>query len=235
VSGPGAAPAGHGAATTLVASALLAATTVASAWCAFQSSVWHGVERGNLAVWSAAQFTASRRVTALNRDVAVDVGTFTSYVAADLRGDRKVALFLRAHARHELRPALEGWIRDLETTGVAEPLPFGRPEYRPAAEVEVEELDASVLSNLKLANQANHTAELFVLHTVLFALALFFLGSMGQANRTGVRNVMFACGTIILAVTTVSMFRLPRGTSRMRDAAHAAAARLQAGDVSRPR
>lgn len=126
------------------------------------------------------------------------MGTFTSYVAADLRGDRKVALFLRAHARHELRPALEGWIRDLETTGVAEPLPFSRPEYRPAAEAEVEDLDASVLSNLEQANRANHIAELFVLHTVLFALALFFLGSMGQANKAAVRNAMFACGTLIL-------------------------------------
>lgn len=231
--GSGAGPVAHGGPGTLLSSVLLAATTVASAWCAFQSSVWHGVERGHLAVCSAAQFAASRRAAALNRDVDVDVGTFTSYVAADLRGDKDLALFLRKHARGELRPALDGWIRDLDSKGVAEPLPFGRPEYRPAAEGEVDDLDARVLANLELANEANHTAELFVLHTVLFTLALFFLGTMGQVNRVGLRNTMFACGTLVLVFTLGSMLRLPRGTFKMRDTVQAAAVQLQARSQAR--
>ncbi len=228
MSGPAPGPPPRSAAGTLLPSVLLAATTVASAWCAFQSAVWHGVERGHLAVCSAAQFAASRRAATLNRDMDVDVNTFTNYVAADLRGETKVSLFLRRHARRELRPALDGWIRDLASKGTAEPLPFGRPEYRPAAEADVAELDEHVLANLDRASDANHTAELFVLHTVLFTLALFFLGSMGQATRAGVRTTMLVCGVVVLAVIAVSMVRLPRGSFKMREELQAAAKQLQA-------
>jgi len=50
-----------------------------------------------------------------------------------------------------------------------------------------------------------------VLHTVMFALALFFLGTTSDARRRHVRIATLAFGALVLALATVSMARIPRG------------------------
>ena len=193
-----------------IASLLMAAATLSSAWCAFQASVWNGVQTRVLAMVSVAQFSGSRQSSIMNRNVGVDGGVFLRYVDADLHGDPKSTAFLRANARPEFRPALEAWIRDVAAGRKDSPLPFYRPEYRLVAQKEIETIDADVERQLGVANAANNHSDMFVLHTVLFALSLMFLGATAQARRRRSQITMLVFGALAFAVTFVSMARLPR-------------------------
>jgi len=203
----------HGA-IDLISSALLAAATVASAWCAFQASVWNGVQTRALASASVAQFAASREGAVVDRNVTIDVGVFLRYADADMKGDRKATAFLEANARSEFRPALQAWIADQRSGRASAPLPFFRAEYRIAAQDRIAGLDTRVASDLKIANAANHHSDAFVLHTVLFALSLMFLGATAQARRRRTQLTMLVFGALAFMATFVSMVRLPHAPLR---------------------
>jgi hypothetical protein len=194
----------------VIGSVLMAAATLASAWCAFQASVWNGVQTRVLALVSVAQFDSARQASVMNRNISIDVGVFLRYVDAELHGDRQATRFLRANARPEFRPALEAWIRDAGAGEQDAALPFGRPEYRLAAQQKIEVLDADVKGQLDRANAANSHSDMFVLHTVLFALSLMFLGATAQAHRRRTQLTMLAFGALAFLATFVAMARLPR-------------------------
>jgi hypothetical protein len=198
----------HGA-IDVISSALLAAATVASAWCAYQASVWNGVQTRALATASVAQFAAARDSSVVNRNVTIDVGVFLRYVEADQRGDQKSTVFLRTNARPEFRPALEAWIADQSAGHKDVPLPFLRKEYRLSAQDRIYDLDQNVSRDLDVANAANHHSDAFVLHTVLFALSLMFLGATAQARRRRSQITMLIFGGLAFMATFMSMARLP--------------------------
>lgn len=194
----------------LMASILLAAATVGSAWCASQSSLWNGDQTRSLAAATAAQFASSRKATIANRNATVDVTFFLEYVAADLHGDTKVAGYLRKHARPDFKPALEAWIADKEAGATDLKNPFVRPEYKVAELSESIALDARAASERVKANTANRYSDAFMLHTVYFALSLFFLGATSQARNSTIRKAMLGVGALAFALAVVSMLRLPR-------------------------
>jgi hypothetical protein len=194
----------------IAASALLAAATVASAWCAYQASLWNGEETRTLAQATVTQFASARRTTIASRNLTVDAATYLDYLAADLRGETKVAGFLRQHARPELKPALEAWIADKAAGRPDLPNPFGRPAYRLADQEAALELDAQAEAEIAHAGAANSHNDAYVLHTVLFALSFFFLGATSQARRQGTRRVMLVFGTLVFTLSVISLARLPR-------------------------
>jgi hypothetical protein len=197
----------------IAASALLAAATVASAWCAYQASLWNGEETRTLAQATVTQFASSRRTTIASRNLTVDAATYLDYLAADLRGETKVAGFLRQHARPELKPALEAWIADKAAGRPDLPNPLGRPEYRLADQEAALELDAQAEAEIAHAGTANSHNDAYVLHTVLFALSFFFLGTTSQARRQGTRRVMLVFGTLVFTLSVISLARLPRAAA----------------------
>ncbi len=198
----------------LISWALLTAATVGSAWCAYQSSLWNGVQTHSLALASMEQFASVRKMSVVNRNLSVDVGTYLSYVEAELHGDAKLAEFLRTHARPELRPALQAWIASEAGARGGEGLnPFSLPEYHLAEQDEVSRLDAQAASNIAAANAANSTGDSYVLRTVLFALALFFFGGTSEARRSGMRRAMLILGSLLFTLTVISVVRLPRAAS----------------------
>jgi hypothetical protein len=205
----------HGA-IDVIASALLAAATVASAWCAYQASVWNGVQTRALATASVAQFASARDASVVNRNVNIDVGVFLRYVEADGRGDRRTTTFLRENARLEFRPALEAWIADQRAGRKDITLPFLRPEYKLAAQDRIFDFDRRVSSDLNIANAANNHSDAFVLHTVLFALSLMFLGATAQARRKRTQLTMLIFGALAFMATFGSMVRLPHAAFRER-------------------
>jgi hypothetical protein len=197
----------------LVASILLAAATVASAWCAYQSALWNGEQIRAMAKSNEAHFAALQKSNVANSLLLIDVSVFLNYIKDRTSGDINSAEYVRRHARPEFRPALEGWIADTRAgkdTGDGD-LPFRRPDYRIAEMTESKALDRKASTALAEANRANGNSDLFVMHTVFFALALFFLGTAGQTNGRLVRRAMLVFGALAFTVTMISMTRIPRG------------------------
>ena len=63
------------------------------------------------------------------------------------------------------------------------------------------------------ANAANGHSDSYVMHTVIFALALFFLGATSETRRGGIRKAVLVFGALLFTLTVISVARLPRQPS----------------------
>src|SRR5262245_42695892 len=90
---------------------LLALTTMASAWCAYQSSRWSGVQTFKLAAANRAGREATSRHHAALQARILDAEMFLAFAAARLRGDDKLAEFLYQRFRPDARTAVDAWLK----------------------------------------------------------------------------------------------------------------------------
>jgi hypothetical protein len=211
-------------ATEVVTAVLLAVATVASAWCAYQAALWSGDQTRDLAKANNAHFRSLRASNDASVALLIDVTTFINYVESEARGEQKTGDYIVAHARQEFRPVLERWIAERRRGGDAIDPPFKPPRYKLAGLEKANELAGEADAATQAANEANERSDLFVLHTVLFAIALFFLGSSSAARHRGVRRAMMVAGALMLVLSVISMARLPRA-SRGSDRANLESAR----------
>ena len=173
---------------------LLAAATVASAWCAYQATLWSGNQLRQLATANSAHFQSLRDDNLASAAELVDVGTFLNLIESDARGNHQMASYIREHARAEFQPTLDDWFERRRAGHEPPGLPFAQPSYRLAAEERSEVSLREANAATKAANEANDHGDLFVLHTVLFASALFFLGSASSASRRFLKSPCWCWG-----------------------------------------
>jgi hypothetical protein len=195
---------------------LLAAATVASAWCAYQAALWSGDQLRALATASAAHFWSMRYDNMASAARLIEVGTFLNLIESDARGDHQMVTYIREHARAEFQPTLDDWFERRRAGHEPPGLPFQQPSYRLAAEERAQVSLREANTATQAANAANDHSDLFVLHTVLFASALFFLGSASSAGRRFLRKSMLVLGTGVFILTVLSMMRLPRAPTAPR-------------------
>jgi hypothetical protein len=189
---------------------LLGIATVASAWCAYQAQLWSGEQVRYMAVANVQQADSVRKTTLSTRDQLVDVSAFINVVEARARGEKSAAAFMAAHARREFRPVLDSWLAASADGTPAPGTPFEMPTYRVAAAEQAARLVRDAAAALGKSNDANQNADLYVLHTVLVALALFFLGMTGQVRHAAISRAALTFGAIVLVGTLLSVARVPR-------------------------
>lgn len=161
----------------LLATILLAVAAVATAWSSYQSARWSGVQANDYSSANAARIESTRAATKAGQQTQVDVLTFTQWVDAYAKGERRLANFYYERFRPEFKPAVEAWVatRPLHTPG-APPTPFAMPRYRLAANAESAVRLAQAEDTAAEAREANQHSDNYVLAVVLFAAALFFAG-----------------------------------------------------------
>jgi hypothetical protein len=191
----------------IVAGILLGVATVASTWCAYQATLWNGEQTRALARANERQFESMRGSMSANRETLVDVMTFLSYMQAEERHDVRAQEYIRNHARADFRPALNAWIADKGRNATT---PFKRPEYRNLEEEAALAAQRDATTDYAVANRANDTGDLFVLHTVVLAMALFLLGATTQVKGPRAQRGLLIFGALVLVVAMTSMAKRPR-------------------------
>ena len=127
----------------MVATVLLAAATVATAWSGYQASRWNGEQAKAASRTNAMRIDAARAQGLAEAQTEVDVATFTQWVNAYVREETELANFYFRRFRKEFKPAVNAWIATRPLKNLKAPLtPFMMPQYRLAATAEVERLDA---------------------------------------------------------------------------------------------
>ena len=112
----------------------------------------------------------------------------------------------------EARAPLNGprWTSALPRRREPHDIPLISPRYRPRAAAAAAALNDAANAATIAANDANANADLFVLHTVMFAIALFFLGTASVVHFRAMRWAMSVLGAVAVVLSTLSMTRLPR-------------------------
>jgi hypothetical protein len=191
----------HGTWVDHISTVLLALAAVATAWATYQSAHWRSEQAlaGNRA--TAARVEANRAAGLANREVLVDVQTFSQWVDAYSSGNAKLADFYFRRFRPDFRPAVTAWIATRPLSNPKAPLtPFAMPQYASAPLADADRLErravaASVDSQLDVQR-----ADRYTLCVVLFASALFFAGISTRMRTPRSQAVVLSVGCTLFLV-----------------------------------
>ena len=194
----------------LLATVLLALATVGTAWAAYQARQWTGEQSQGYSHATAARIAVNRTSAVANRQVQIDVSTFIQWVDAQKRDRAGLADFYRARFRDEFKPAFEAWLATEPFTNKSAPkTPFELPQYRLAADVEADRLEAKAAAESNQAKDANQRADNYTLAVVLFASALFFAGLSIKLESLGPRVALLGLGAVLFLGTALWLVTMP--------------------------
>ena len=193
-----------------VAPILMCVTTLASAWCSFQSSRWSGhgsdlsAQADRLQRTAAALHVESQQIEAAQLHVAMQA------INAQLQGDDKVARFYIERMPGELKAAWDKWLalHPFDNPS-APPHPFSPELYTPPLKDEIHrDLSEAAQATAQSNNDATHAGSYLRL-TVLWAMVLFFTGMAGTFRKQVVRRSALACAVALWAYAFVRMLMTP--------------------------
>ena len=189
---------------------VLALATMASAWCAYQSTLWGGVQTFRLAAAGRAGREATQHYLTANQLRAADGQLALAYLEAKGRGDEKLAEFLLQRFRPVAKKAFDAWQKtDPFNNPTAPQRPFEMKEYVEPELQEARRLDEEAGTMLNAAQVANETSDTYVLLTVLFASVLFFGGIGGTLQSRRLRLSVFAIALVLFLVTVSVLATMP--------------------------
>ena len=175
---------------------------LATAWCAFQATVWSGVEAFRLAETNDLRRRSVEARIEGTQVLALDVQQFIAWIEARSRGEAQLTSFFFDRFRPELARATREWLEadPFESPG-ALPHPFALDSYRIADFRRSDDLEAEAAVAHAEARAANHHADMYMLATVLLAAVLFVVTS-GPRETTHLthRAVLIAAMVGLLAV-----------------------------------
>jgi hypothetical protein len=194
----------------LTCAIVLSLATIASAWCAYQSTLWGGAQTFRLAATNKVSREANENTLAALQIRAFDAAMFIDYMRAKSEGNKKLEDFLFSRFRPEAKTAIDAWLKtDPLKNPNAPPHPFGMAEYVQAQQEEARLQEERAGELLATANEANQTSDTYVLLTVLFASVLFFGGISGTFDSRRLRYVLSAMALALFVATGVAVATMP--------------------------
>ena len=194
----------------IAAAVLLSLTTILTAWTAFQSAKWSGVQAIAFNEAGAARTESVRFSTVAGQQAAVDVSLFVRWAEAVALDQRDLETFLRERFRAEFTPALDAWLASDPLNNPQAPAsPFEMEEYRLEAEETASELAAIAETRGGEGREANQTSDNYVLTTVFFAVVLFFVGVGTKFEGEKVRVALLAVATVGLIGGALTIVTFP--------------------------
>lgn len=189
---------------------LLAVSAVATAWCSYQATRWNGEQTKQSGTTNRLRLEAGRAQGLAEAQTQVDLATFVQWVDAYALGRTELTDFYARRFRKEFRPAFEAWLATRPLKNPNAPLsPFALPQYRLAATVEAERLDAEAAASSALRDRDIQRQSNYVLGVVLFAVALFLAGVGTKLDSRGLRRGLLACGYVVFLGTVAWIATFP--------------------------
>jgi hypothetical protein len=190
--------------------ALLAVATTASAWCAYQSNLWGGVQTFRLADSDRAEREVAELKLMAVQNRAFDAEMVIHFISAKMHGDEKLATFLSERFRAEAKVAVDAWMAtDPFNNPNAPKRPFEMKEYVQHELAEIKKYNEIGATMQAAAQAANEHSDRYVLLTVLFASVLFFGGIRGTFQSSLLRLISFTMAFVLFCLTLVVMGAMP--------------------------
>ena len=183
---------------------------MSSAWCAYQSTLWGGVQTFRLAAANKAGRESAAATLAGLQGRALDASMGIDWMQARYEGNERQEKFLFDRFRPEMKTAVEAWLKTDPFNNPKAPVgPLRMAEYVQPELAEAalhEEVSAREYAG---AMQANQTSDAYVLLTVLFASVLFFGGIAGTLESRRLRVIIMSIALVLFVVTVVFLGSMP--------------------------
>lgn len=193
-----------------LSAALLALATIATAWSAYQSTLFGGDEAAARAASNAATVKAAQFNSEAVQIRGFHAILFVEWASAVSQDDQKLEDFLYQRFPPALRTATDAWIATEPLTNPDAPSsPFVMSEYALEQTELAAQWQAAADTELARANQADETSDRYVLLTVLFASVLFFGGIAGKFQSQVIDLAMLVIGSVVFFVGLAILVTFP--------------------------
>jgi hypothetical protein len=187
----------------IAAAALMALATIFSAYCAYESSLWHSKEALHYNMSEQAKIDAAELDDKADQDRDIDIQMATNYLNALAEGKPDLAEYYASTTfSPTLKAAIKAW-REAQAAGNAPTTPFGMSQYLLKAEVESRAKQKLARFESSKALTASSHANSYLLLTVIFASVLFFAGISTKFNSKGLKLVVLAMGSGVFIVAAL--------------------------------
>lgn len=213
----------------LAATVLLALATVVTAWSAFQSTKWSGVQANSYAAAGAARAESTRASTEAGQLMTMDVTAFSSWidaVASEQRAGKDSGLgddgtydpvdgtqseFLYTRFRPEMVPAFDAWLStDPLHDDDAPRTPFLMPQYELDAQARADDSLQEAEDLSATARQANQNGDNYVLTSILFASVALFAALSTKLVHGTARRGLLGVAAVLFVISTVVVLAFPK-------------------------
>ena len=193
-----------------MATVLMAVATVATAWCAYQSTVW-----------ASEQEFALHQSDVLNREAVelrnkgilirqVDVELFLTWGEARTTNNKVLEDYIYTTFAPPMKAALDAWIEsDPKNNPDAALHPFQLDEYYVEEERQADSVRVEYEKQFQAAWNSNSHSEHYVLLTVILASVLFFGGITSNINSVQTKIAMVIGSSILLIGSVIWMLTIP--------------------------
>ena len=189
---------------------VLALATTASAWCAYQSKLWGGVQGARAGAAVRAGREGAVNALAAMQARSFDASMFITYMQARIESNTALEAFLGQRFRPEMKPAVEAWLKlDPLNNPAAPPSPFRMAEYAQKEMEQVARQEELAAKAMAAAGQARRCSDDYVLLTVIFASVLFFGGIARAFDSRPLRTVLAALAVLLFLGTLAVLTTMP--------------------------
>jgi hypothetical protein len=194
---------------SVVTTSLAAAAT---AWAAFQSTIWSGRQTFALARAEKLRTLSTEARLEGDQQLHIDVDLFIAYADAYASHDEALSKFLYDRFPPRMKKATDAWLALRAKSPEEAPLhPFAMKEYVLEAHARARALGSQADDEVAAASHANVTSDTYVLGTVILALVIL-LSSLGlRLRRRPPRRVMLVLSAAALIVMIAWLAMRPMG------------------------
>src|SRR5262245_13505001 len=195
----------------LLSAAVMAAATVATAYSAYQSSLWDGEETTHTSRYTTAVVRVGKLNNLALQRSALHVNLFVHWLSAVNTGDRRTADFLFGRFPEPLRTAAEAWraTRPFENPD-APASPFDMSQYALQERMEADRWEQIAQDESAAAEHASAMADGYLLFTIIYASVLFLAGISGKFKWPALDLTVLVLGAVTLLAGVAIMIALPR-------------------------
>jgi hypothetical protein len=193
-----------------ITAVLMAVVIVATAWSAYQATLWGGIQTFLLRDVNSAGMKFTLNTIQQGQRTGLDALLLIEYIKALHNDDQELAEFYLDRVRPELRVAIQAWLEtDPFNNPNAPPHPFVMPEYKTDFAMEAEKFAKQSELKLEEAQQANQNSDNYVLLTVLYASVLFIGSIITKFSSKQLRLIVLIAGLVIFSVATAMLATMP--------------------------
>ena len=183
----------------IIATAILALATIATAWSGYQAARWSGLQATLYSQAVALRVESARVSSAAERFRQIDIVLFTNWINASASGNMELAEKFERRFRPEFKAAFEAWMAtDPDNNPDAPSGPFVMPEYYLSLSEQALELEEQAASTFDQGKTANQTSDQYIFNTVILASVLFLAGITSRFNWLTTRVVITIIALAIL-------------------------------------
>lgn len=194
----------------LATTIILALSTIASAWCTYQATLWSGIQAFRLSAVDALGRKSAEQTIRAGQMRTTDGILFIEYLKGKESHKDSLSNFFYNRFRPELKRAMDAWLATKPFQNPQSPLhPLVMEEYNLESEQEAKRLSEESAQKFDEARQANENSDHYVMLTVIFASVMFFGGISTQIESPRYRITLLVIGGILLCSTLGIVYSYP--------------------------